>query len=182
MGRTVAAPRQIRRIPPGGGGSSAAITLRTGTAARVVLVAASLMTPSAATAQEEPPADTVVELRSEGTALEFIPDRLSLDAGMRVTLRYSNEGTLPHNLVLLLDDTALDAMATAAYDASDTGFVPPGYADAMIAHTPLVSPGETVEITFVVPPPGEYTYVCLFPGHANSMLGTLRSREPPGRP
>lgn len=176
MGRTIEAPRQIRRIPPGGGGPSAAITPRTGTATLTVLLAASLMTPSAAIAQEEPPADTVVELRSEGTALEFIPDRLSLDAGVRVTLRYTNDGTLPHNFVMLLDDAALDDMALAAYDASDTGFVPPGYEDAMIAHTPLVSPGETVELTFVVPPPGEYTYICLFPGHANSMLGTLRSR------
>lgn len=127
-------------------------------------------------AQDEAPPDTVVELRSEGTALEFIPDRLSLEAGARVTLRYTNDGTLPHNLALLLDDAGLDRMAVDAYDAADSGYIPPGYEEVMVAYTPLVSPGETVELTFVVPPPGEYTYVCLFPGHANSMLGTLRSR------
>lgn len=132
--------------------------------------------PGSVDAQQDTPVDTVVDLRSEGTVLAFFPDRLSLDAGTRVTLRYANEGTLPHNLVLLLDDSVLDAMAIDAYEASDTGYVPEGYDDAILAATPLVSPGQTVEITFVVPEPGEYTFVCLFPGHANSMLGTLRSR------
>jgi azurin len=32
-----------------------------------------------------------------------------------------------------------------------------------------------VNITFMVPPAGAYTYVCLFPGHANMMLGTFRA-------
>lgn len=132
--------------------------------------------PAGAAAQDEAPPDTVVELGSEGTTLEFVPDRLALDAGTRVTLRYTNDGSLPHNLVLLRDDAGLDEMAVDAYDASDTGYIPPGYEEEMIAYTPLVSPGETVELTFVVPEPGEYTYVCLFPGHANSMIGTLRSR------
>ena len=31
------------------------------------------------------------------------------------------------------------------------------------------------EIVTVVPPPGEYTYVCLISGHYTSMVGTLRS-------
>lgn len=140
------------------------------------LVAALGVLPSGVSAQDEAPVDTVVEMRSEGTTLAFSPDRISLDAGTRVTLRYTNDGTLPHNLVLLLDDAALDEMAVDAYDASDTGYIPPGWDETMVAYTPLVSPGETVELTFVVPPPGEYTYVCLFPGHSNSMIGTLRSR------
>jgi azurin len=30
---------------------------------------------------------------------------------------------------------------------------------------------------FVVPDPGEYTFICLFPGHAQMMLGTLTARR-----
>ncbi|MGH7710137.1 MAG: plastocyanin/azurin family copper-binding protein [Gemmatimonadaceae bacterium] len=44
-----------------------------------------------------------------------------------------------------------------------------------MAFTTLASPGQTVEVTLTVPPPGEYTYICLFPGHATSMFGTLRA-------
>jgi plastocyanin len=139
-------------------------------------------TPGEASAQEtgaaEAPADTVVEIRAEGSALEFKPDRISLPAGARVTLRFLNHGTLPHNLVLMRDDGALDAMAKDAYEAASTGFVPEGYEDDMAVYTPLLSPDETVEVTFEVPEPGRYTYVCLFPGHANMMLGTLRSVPP----
>lgn len=146
---------------------------------RSLLVAAALAlaTSSPVSAQEAdtPPPDTVITLRSEGSELAFIPDRLGVKSGLRVRLRYTNDGTLPHNLVLARDESDLDPLAEAAYSAAETGFVPVEMADRMIAHTPLVSPGETVEIEFVVPPPGEYTYICLFPGHANMMLGTLRS-------
>lgn len=138
--------------------------------------------PGEASAQEagaaEAPADTVVEISAEGSALEFTPDRISFPAGTRVTLRFVNHGTLPHNLVLLRDDAALDAMAKDAYEAASTGYVPEGYEDDVAVYTPLLSPDETVEVTFEVPEPGLYTYVCLFPGHANMMLGTLRSLSP----
>jgi azurin len=148
---------------------------------RVLLVAITLALASAppalaqAPSGEAAPPDTVVSLRSEGAELAFMPDRLSLKAGQRVRIRYTNDGTLPHNLVFARDEADLDPLAQAAYDAADTGFVPTDLADRMIAHTPLVSPGQTVDIDFVVPPPGEYTYICLFPGHSNMMLGTLRS-------
>jgi plastocyanin len=143
-------------------------------AAAAAAAAVSAQVSAQDTARAEP-ADTVVEVRAEGSALEFRPDRISLPAGTRVTLRFMNHGTLPHNLVLLRDDAGLDDMAVAAYEAARTGYVPAGYEDDMIVHTTLLSSDEAAEVTFVVPPPGAYTYVCLFPGHANMMLGTLRS-------
>lgn len=146
---------------------------------RALLVAA-LLTASATFSpihgqQEAPPPDTVITLRSEGTELTFIPDRLTVKAGTRVRIRYRNDGDLPHNFVLARSDDDLDPMADAAYEAAETGYVPVDMADRMIAHTSLVSPGQTVEVDFVAPPAGEYTYICLFPGHANMMLGTLRT-------
>ena len=54
-------------------------------------------------------------------------------------------------------------------------YVPAGMKSKMFASTKLASPGQTVETTFVVPPAGRYMYVCLMSGHANVMLGTLRS-------
>jgi azurin len=44
----------------------------------------------------------------------------------------------------------------------------------VIAHTGLVGPGETVEVTFKAPAAGTYTFLCSFPGHfAAGMKGTL---------
>jgi uncharacterized cupredoxin-like copper-binding protein len=64
----------------------------------------------------------------------------------------------------------------AAHGASATGFVPMQHKDRMIAFTPLAAPGQTVEVTFVAPPAGEYPFACLVDGHYNVMLGMLRSR------
>ncbi len=120
-------------------------------------------------------ADTTLVLRASGSTLEFVPARLSARSGTRVRMHFINDGTLPHNVVVAKDEDDLDALATAAYSASASGFVPLGDTAKLLVYSKLVSPGETVELSFVMPAPGEYRYVCLFPGHANSMLGTLRS-------
>jgi azurin len=131
---------------------------------------------SVLTAAAQPTAvDTTITIRAVGSTLEFQPARLSLKTGLRVRLRFVNDGTLPHNLALPRSEDDLDAMATAAYQAADADYVPAAWRPRLVTYTTLASPGQAVEATFVVPPPGEYTYVCLFPGHANSMLGTLRA-------
>lgn len=128
-----------------------------------------------ASVRAELAADTVITLRTLGSTLEFTPARISAKHGTRVTIRYVNEGTIPHNWVLLYDEDDLDLVGPAAYDAAATGYIPMAEKDKLVAWTDLASPGQTVEVTFTVPPPGEYTFACLFPGHYNMMLGTLRS-------
>ncbi len=120
-------------------------------------------------------ADTTITIRAAGSTLEFTPTRVSAKAGSRVRIRFVNDGTLPHNLVVPKTDDDIDALALAAYQAGETGYVPLALKEKMVGWTTLASPGQSVEVTFVVPAAGEYTYVCLFPGHANSMLGTLRA-------
>ena len=45
----------------------------------------------------------------------------------------------------------------------------------MIVHTTVVQPGESDTIFFTVPSaPGDYDFVCTFPGHAQIMTGILR--------
>jgi uncharacterized cupredoxin-like copper-binding protein len=122
---------------------------------------------------QEAAVDTLA-LRSQGPELAFIPDRLTARAGRSLVLRYSNGGDLPHNIVIARSDDDIDALVNAAYEAQATGFIPVDMAGSMIAYSPLVSPGETIDLPFHAPPPGEYTFICLFPGHANMMIGTLR--------
>ena len=119
--------------------------------------------------------DTTITIRAFSSTLEFVPARISVKSGTRLRLRFSNEGTYPHNFVLPKREDDIDELAAAAAQAGESGFIPAVMRSKLIAYTRLVGPGETGEVTFVVPAPGTYTFVCLFPGHAATMLGTLRA-------
>ena len=121
-----------------------------------------------------PTVDTTVTIHATSSTLEFDPPAIALKQGTRVHLRFVNVGTLPHNFVLVRDEADIDSLAAAAMKQGGD-YVPVALKDKLIAWTTLASPGQTVEAVFTVPPPGSYTYVCLMSGHANSMLGTLRS-------
>jgi azurin len=127
-------------------------------------------------AQETPEqSDTTITISTSGADLEFQPSRISAKQGTRVQIRYINEGTLPHNIVIVKNEDDIDVMGQAAFQAKETGYVPLEHKDKMIAYTELANPGETVEVTFVMPPAGEYLFVCMYAGHYNMMVGTLRS-------
>lgn len=120
-------------------------------------------------------ANVTITIRALSSTLEFVPAHISAKTGARVRLRFVNEGTYPHNFVLAKKDDDVDDLAAAGVLAAETGFVPLAQRDKIIAWTRLASPGETVEVDFIVPAPGQYTFICLFPGHTNSMIGTLRA-------
>jgi len=120
------------------------------------------------------PVDTTIVVHANSSTLEFDPPAIAAKAGARVRLQFVNTGTLPHNFVLVKDENDIDALAAAASKAGGD-YVPLAQKEKMIAYSTLASPGQTVELVFVVPPAGVYTYVCLLSGHSNSMLGTLRA-------
>lgn len=182
--------------PPGVDGSAGsapgrATTVRASRASCVmIIVAAALMHPfgggDVARAQEAPGArrpqnaarvDTTITIRARDTSLEFLPSRISAERGTRVRIRFVNDGTLPHNIVLVKDENDIDMLGLAAFEAADTEYVPLEHQDRMFAYSDLAAPGETVEMTFEAPPAGEYFFVCLYSGHYNMMVGTLRSLE-----
>ena len=124
--------------------------------------------------QARPAADTTIVVRASSSTLEFDPPEIAAKNGTRVRLRFVYVGTLPHNIVFVRNDDDIDTLAVAASKAAGD-YVPLAHKEKMFAYSTLASPGQTVDVVFVVPPPGEYTYVCLMSGHANTMLGTLRS-------
>jgi len=119
---------------------------------------------------------TVLELRTAGSRTAFMPDSLVADAGSTVVLRFTNEGEIAHNAVFVRNAEAVEPIVLAAYRAIATEYVPEGFDEDILVSTPLVYPGETFEISFVMPESGRYTYVCVFPTHGASMRGTLVSR------
>jgi azurin len=108
--------------------------------------------------------------------VKFDVTRFDVTAGAEVELDFSNPCVLPHNLVLVQPEA--EAALTAAVGAMglegmEKQFVPevPG----IVAATKLLQPGNKEKLRFKAPEaPGEYPYVCTFPGHWFTMRGVMR--------
>jgi plastocyanin len=131
--------------------------------------------PSKRVDSQQASVDTTVVVRSEGPNLEFLPARIAVKNGLKLRVRYVNDGLLPHNIVFPRDENDIDDLAMGAAESAATGYVPLGQKEKLFAYSTLAKPAETRDLVFTVPPPGEYRFVCLYPGHQNAMVGTLRS-------
>ena len=104
-------------------------------------------------------------------------ERIVVEAGRPVELRFSNADKMPHNLVLLqpgaLEEVGLLAEATAqSPDVMQRQYVPKS--DKIIFASNLLQPEDSQAISFEAPKaPGMYAYVCTYPGHWRRMFGAL---------
>ncbi len=116
-----------------------------------------------------------------GQAGEFvILEGIEASPGEELRIRLTTISNLPpsamsHNLAIVDLGTDVDSFARASITARDNEYIAPEYEDQVIATTRMLGDGETDTITFTVPEtPGEYDYVCTFPGHfAGGMVGIL---------
>lgn len=118
-----------------------------------------------------------LELGSDGEQLAFNKTELTVSAGQEVTLTFNNNSaSQQHNWVLADggDDVAEQIDRAGQQAGADAGYIPDDTSN-IIAHTKLLKGGESVQITFTAPSePGEYTYLCTFPGHFQAgMKGNL---------
>ena len=120
-----------------------------------------------------------LEIAGDDT-MRFNLTEMEKPAGQEATLVFKNNGTLPkaamgHNLVILKPDTDLAAFGNAAVAAAANEYIPtdPALAAQVVAHTKVLGPGESDTITFTIDEPGEYPYICSFPGHWAIMKGVL---------
>jgi glucose/arabinose dehydrogenase/plastocyanin len=118
----------------------------------------------------------VLEIRTRGTQLTFEPDILRATAGETLTIRYDNVGDMIHNIIVVKSEEDIPIIGEASLQAAYTNqWVPLGeeYEERMIAYSGLALPGEVVEVTFTVPPPGEYPFICTYAMHWTTMRGRL---------
>ena len=134
---------------------------------------------AAAPAAAEAPAVTSFELTANDS-MKFNLTRLEVKAGQDVKVSMTNMGTLPkaamgHNWILLKKDVDIKAFTDSAVMAAATDYVPAQQADKIIAHTKLLGPKQSEEVSFKAPTEaGEYHFLCSFPGHfAAGMTGVL---------
>lgn len=105
----------------------------------------------------------------------FNKDKLSVKAGAKVSITFKNNSTskgMTHNFVLVKPGTAQAVIDASIAAGPDKGWV----ADSadIIVKGKLIDAGETETIDFTAPTvPGDYPYVCTFPGHA-TMKGVFK--------
>jgi len=117
-------------------------------------------------------------LRVEAAAgLQFATKELTARAGERLTLTFDNPDVLPHNWVLLAPGSSEKAGDLANKLIADPQGVALHYVPdipEVLAWTDMVAPASSATIHFNAPAkPGEYPYICTFPGHWMVMKGTL---------
>lgn len=113
-------------------------------------------------------------------SMKFNLTRAEVKAGQDVKVIFTNIGSMPkaamgHNWVLLKKGVDVEAFDKAAIAAQATDYFPVALADQVVAHTKLLGPKQTDEITFKAPTePGEYVFLCSFPAHYQAgMKGVL---------
>lgn len=112
--------------------------------------------------------------------MKFSVTNIEAQPGEEITIKLTTKSQLPkaamaHNVVVIDKDANVDEIAMASIQARDNEYVAPEYDEEIVAATGLAGAGETVEVTFTVPEePGEYPYICSFPGHYQAgMVGVL---------
>ncbi|MCE7043468.1 PVC-type heme-binding CxxCH protein [Dyadobacter sp. CY312] len=138
---------------------------------------------AAAEVKKEKPARTssdaaVIELKVVPEMLQFDKKLITLKAGQKVVINLENPDGMQHNL-LIIKPGSLQKVGKAADDmlrdpkAADKQYVPS--IPEVLFNTKLISTGETATLEFTVPnTPGDYPFVCTFPGHWRGMNGIIR--------
>ncbi|CAG5070217.1 hypothetical protein DYBT9623_02957 [Dyadobacter sp. CECT 9623] len=120
----------------------------------------------------------IVQIKAIREEMKFSVTEFTAIAGKTVELVFENPDAMQHNVVIgkpkstEIIGAAADKMITAK-DGAEKNYVP--NIPQVLAATPLVNPGQTFRLKFVVPDQvGDYPYVCTFPGHWRLMKGTMK--------
>ena len=137
-----------------------------------------------------PPAPAIVaarSLRSLGVTIfvirtireQMLYDKILLvaESGKPLEIILINDDAMPHNIVIVTPG-ALEEIGQLAEklppepDADGRLYIP--NSPKVLYGTKLADPGQQVRLSFTAPSePGDYQYVCTFPGHWRRMTGTL---------
>ncbi len=118
--------------------------------------------------------DRTIRLSTQ-PGLRFDIETLEVNAGSRIQLVFNNDDDMQHNVVIVNPGTA-DQVGEEAMllglQGPERDYIPDN--ENVLYFTSVLSPGTAETIYFTAPEvPGEYTYVCTFPGHHIIMRGKL---------
>ena len=96
-------------------------------------------------------------------------------SGQKVTVHFKNSDFPPHNL-LFVKPGAADEVASQAIALGAEGFAKQFRPDSdkILWGSTMLDHGQEATINFTAPEPGDYPYLCTFPGHHILMRGVMR--------
>jgi putative membrane-bound dehydrogenase-like protein len=121
---------------------------------------------------------TVIRIATIVEKMSYDTKELTVKAGKKIQLTFANPDFMPHNIVLVnpgkADAIAMQALTLGAR-GFEIGFVPES--KDILWSSKLIDHGKEQVIEFTAPTkPGDYPYVCTFPGHHMLMRGMLHVR------
>lgn len=113
-----------------------------------------------------------LKIAPKGEQLLFDKTSFTVKAGEKVKLTFNNTSAMQHNWVLVKPGTAEKVAQDSIAAGLAKGWLALG--PNVLAHTKLVDAKKSDTIEFVAPSkPGDYPFICTFPGHAMTMKGVL---------
>ena len=120
----------------------------------------------------------IIEIKVIPEQMKYDKQIVTVKSGAPVIIKLDNPDNMQHNLIICKIGTkekvgnAADIMAKDP-KAFEKNYIPK--MDEIIASTKLVNPGESYFLEFIAPKiPGDYPFICTFPGHWRIMQGILR--------
>jgi azurin len=110
--------------------------------------------------------------------MRYDTPRIVVEPGKPLEVIFENLDAMPHNIVFVTPG-ARESVATAAQTMSPTKLDKKGRAyvpasDKILEASQIIEPGQKQTLKFNAPEkPGEYEYVCTFPGHWMIMWGKM---------
>lgn len=117
-----------------------------------------------------------VVVQPVGDQMKFAVENFTVKSGDKVRLVMDNIATLAamqHNIVILTPDADVNAVGTASIQAGPDNDYVPADNESILFYTAIAGPGEQTVVEFTAPAPGEYPFICTFPGHYTLMQGVM---------
>lgn len=120
----------------------------------------------------------VIRIRPVPHRMMFDRRVIAVAAGKPVQIVFENVDIMPHNLLVVSPGKMRTIGEAAEKMATQPGALAAGYvpdSDDVLFATKLLHAGEVDRLTFIAPKkPGEYPFLCTFPGHWRRMRGVMK--------
>ena len=132
---------------------------------------------------DETNVDREIIIKTLPDQMRYDPEGITVEVGEKVKFIFENNDGMQHNLLIGVPGSlevigeAADAMAQSS-EGADQEYIPD--LPQIILAAGLVDPGDTRNLIWQVPDePGDYVFVCTFPGHWRTMKGIIQVRKSP---
>lgn len=119
----------------------------------------------------------VIRLKTMTAQMKYDQTEFTVRPGEPVKVIFENGDDLPHNIVFCQPGTDTALMAMKQMEDPEAALKRDWVPDdkSIWLHSKMLNPHETDTLTFIAPEkPGDYPYVCTFPGHALTMNGKMK--------